>query len=261
MKPAPPETISILVVDDEQPARQRLLDLLRKDPHVGRIHEAENGLAAARIIRDEKPDVVFLDIQMPGLDGWGTLAEVGADRMPLTIFVTAFDRHAIRAFEANALDYLPKPYSDERFAAALARARERLADQHYRVFGQQLCELMAREPQPGSYLDRIVVKSGLTTRLLPVADIDWIESAGVYVNLHVAGKVHLQRAALSELTARLDPARFVRIHRSAVVNLESVLHLVSISHGEFEVVLKSGARARVSRGYRTELERRLGQSL
>ncbi|PTY02844.1 DNA-binding response regulator [Opitutaceae bacterium EW11] len=261
MKVPSPKSIRVLVVDDEQPARQRLLDLLRKDARVGCIHEAENGLAAVDAIRDEKPDLVFLDIQMPGLDGWGTLAEVGADQMPLTIFVTAYDRHAIRAFEANALDYLPKPYSDERFAAALARAHERLADDQYRDFGQQVFQMMAREPAADAFLDRIVVKSGATTRLLPVAEIDWIESSGVYVNLHTGSKTHLHRTSLQELAGRLDPTRFVRVHRSAIVNLASILHLVSLSHGEFELVLKNGARTRVSRSYRAELEKRLGQSL
>jgi two-component system, LytTR family, response regulator len=255
------ERIDVLVVDDEAPARQRLLDLLRKDSHVGGILEAENGAAAVEMIQNQRPDVVFLDVQMPELDGLGVIDAVGTEELPLTILVTAYDQHAIRAFETNALDYLLKPFSDERFEAAMARVKSRLDERSMREFAQRMLQMVSAAPAPERRLDRLVVKSGGTTRFVRVVDIEWIEAAGVYVNLHVAGKELLYRAALHELAERLDPMRFVRIHRSAIINIESVLQLEPISHGEFEVVLKSGLRSRISRTYRAQLEKRLGQSL
>jgi two-component system LytT family response regulator len=181
--------------------------------------------------------------------------------MPLTIFVTAYDQHAIRAFEANALDYLLKPFSDERWEAALARARTRHDERHLREFGRSALHMLAARAEPGRYLDRLVVKGSGTTRFIRVTDIDWIEGAGVYVNLHVAGKELLYRSALNETAGQLDPRRFIRVHRSAIVNIDSIQELQPISHGEFEIVMKDGHRARVSRTYRAQLEKRLGQSL
>jgi two-component system LytT family response regulator len=261
MAPLPRERICVLVVDDETPARQRLTDLLRKDPQVCSILEAETGTAAVDIILSRRPDLVFLDVQMPELDGLGVIDAIGAEDMPLTIFVTAYDQHAIRAFEANALDYLLKPFSDERHEAAMARVKSRLDERSMRDFGHRMLQMVSSSGAPERRLDRLVVKSGGATRFVRVVDIDWIEAAGVYASLHVAGKELLYRAALSELIERLDPMRFVRIHRSAIVNIESIVQLDPISHGEFEVVLKDGSRSRVSRGYRAQLEKRLGQSL
>ena len=260
MSPCPPERIRVLVVDDEAPARQRLVDLLRKDNRVANIVEVEDGMAAVNAIQQQQPDLVFLDVQMPELDGLGVIDAVGAGEMPLTVFVTAYDQHAIRAFEANALDYLLKPFSDERYEATMARVRARVDGRALQEFNQRVLKLISAAPadQP---LDRLVVKSGGTTRFVRVVDIDWIEAAGVYVNLHVAGKELLYRAALNDLAARLDPVRFVRMHRSAIVNIDSIVQLEPISHGEFEVVLKNGSRSRVSRTYRTQLEKRLGQTL
>jgi two-component system, LytTR family, response regulator len=258
---APAERLRVLVVDDEMPARQRLVDLLKKDPQVGRVSEAANGKAAVEIIGREAPDLVFLDVQMPELDGLQVIETVGAAAMPLTVFITAYDQHAIRAFEANALDYLLKPFSDERWEAALARAKTRLDECNLREFGRSVLHMLATRSEPGRYIDRLVVKDSGTTRFIRVADIDWIEGAGVYVNLHVAGKELLYRSALHELAGHLDPLRFIRVHRSAIVNIDSILQLQPISHGEFEIVLKDGHRSRLSRTYRTQLEKRLGQSL
>jgi two-component system LytT family response regulator len=218
-------------------------------------------MSAVDLIKSRQIDLVFLDVQMPELDGLGVIDLVGAEKMPLTVFVTAYDQHAIRAFEANALDYLLKPFSDERHDAAMTRAKSRLDERSIREFGQRMIQMARSAVVPGSRLDRLVVKSGGATRFIRVVDIDWIEAAGVYVNLHVGGKELLYRAALAELVERLDPMRFVRVHRSAIVNIESIVQLNPISHGEFEVVLKDGSRPRVSRGYRPQLEKRLGQSL
>jgi two-component system LytT family response regulator len=285
--------ICVLVVDDEAPARLRLVDLLRQQPAVATILEAEDGAAAMASIEQRLPDLVFLDVQMPEIDGLGVLERIlertGLEAMPLTVFVTAYDQHAVRAFEANALDYLLKPFSDERFEATMARVRSRLNERSrldersLHDFGRRLMRMISAEPTSfkSRYLDRLVVKSGGATRFIRVADIDWIEAAGVYVNLHIhlhanplanlnsmqrsghpaEGKEILYRSSLAELAERLDPARFVRVHRSTIVNIDSILQLEPISHGEFDVVLKNGARTRISRSFRAQLEERLGQSL
>ncbi|HLJ48086.1 MAG TPA: LytTR family DNA-binding domain-containing protein [Bryobacteraceae bacterium] len=255
------EGLCVLVADDEPPARQRIIDLLSRDSQVAAILEASDGLSAVDIIQNRKPDLVFLDVQMPELTGLEVIAEVGAERMPLTVFVTAYDQHAIRAFEANALDYLLKPFSDERFETTMARVSNRIDERSVREFGRRILRMVTPAPARDLPLDRLVVKSGGSTRFVRTADIDWIEAAGVYANLHIGGKEMLYRAALNDLAERLDPLRFVRVHRSAIVNIESILHLEPISHGEFEVILKDGSRPRISRTYRRELEKRLGQSL
>lgn len=263
MTPPRTERICVLVVDDEAPARHRLMDLLKREQAVGAVLEAADGLAAVAVIEEKHPDLVFLDVQMPELDGLGVMEAVGAERMPLTVFVTAFDQHAVRAFEANALDYLLKPFSDERFEAAMARAQGRLEEASLHGFSERLMQMIssAGPARSDHRLDRLVVKAGGATRFVRVADVDWIEAAGVYVNLHVGGKEILYRSSLAELAGRLDPVRFIRVHRSTVVNIESIVQLEPISHGEFEVVLKGGARTRISRSYRAHLEERLGQSL
>jgi two-component system LytT family response regulator len=261
MAPLPLDRIRVLVVDDEAPARQRLVDLLRKDAQIAGILEAADGLAAVDAIQLERPDLVFLDVQMPELDGLGVVDAVGAGAMPLTVFVTAYDQHAIRAFESNALDYLLKPFSDERYEATMARFRARVDGSGIREFGERILRMVSSAPAQDQKLDRLVVKSGGSTRFVRAVDIDWIEAAGVYVNLHVGGKELLYRAALNDLAEKLDPRRFVRVHRSAIVNIDSIILLEPISHGEFEVVLKNGSRCRVSRTYRGQLEKRLGQSL
>jgi two-component system LytT family response regulator len=259
---APLEDLKVVVVDDEAPARQRLLDLLHRDAQVGSILEACNGQDAVQLIENQDPDLVFLDVQMPELDGLGVIDAIGVADMPLTVFVTAYDQHAIRAFEANALDYLLKPFSDERFEGAMARAKARLEERSLREFGQRVMKMVSATPTNADRRwDRLVVKSGGSTRFVRVVDVDWIEAAGVYVNLHVAGKEFLYRTALNDLADRLDPRRFVRVHRSAIVNIESIVQLEPISHGEFDVVLRNGSRARVSRTYRAQLEKRLGQPL
>ena len=258
---AAPDSIRVLVVDDEAPARQRLADLSHKDAQVAAILEAADGIAAVEAIQSQRPDLVLLDVQMPELDGLGVIDAVGPGQMPLTIFVTAYDQHAIRAFEANALDYLLKPFSDERFEAALGRAKLRLHERSTSEFGRRIMKMVSSASGTTRPLDRLVVKCSGSMRFIRVAEIDWIEAAGVYVNLHIADQQLLYRSALHELAERLDARRFVRVHRSSIVNIESIVQLEPISHGEFDLVLKNGARTRVSRGYRAQLENRLGQPL
>jgi two-component system LytT family response regulator len=245
MPPAAP--LTILVVDDEPPARRRLLDLLAGVDGVGEVLEAGDGATAVRMIADHRPDAVFLDMQMPGRSGLDVVAAVGAGSMPVTVFVTAYDQYALRAFEADALDYLLKPFSDERFEAAMRRILARLEQR--------------RPVEEPARWDRLVVKTAGAAHIVKTTDIDWIEAVGVYVNLYVGGKALLYRSPIHALADKLDPAHFVRIHRSAIVNIESIVRLEPLSHGEFDVVLKHGGRTKVSRTYRGQLEQRLGQAL
>ena len=266
MKPQP-GSITVLVVDDEAPARNRLADLLTGDREVGRVLEAQNGLAATAMIQEERPDIVFLDIQMPGVDGFGVIDALGAENMPLTVFVTAYDKFALQAFETEALDYLLKPFTDERYARTMARVKKRLDEVRNgdasdpNAFGPELIKLAAKRTEPGAIWNWMVVRTRNATQLVMTENIDWIEAAGMYVTLHVEGREHLYRAGLGAVADRLDPFNFVRIHRSSIVNLKSVAHLERRSHGEFDVVLKNGKRLLLSRSYRTEVETRLGQSL
>lgn len=255
------DTLRVLVVDDERHARQRLRELLKRHADAIDILEASNGNDAVQMILRDRPDLVFLDVQMPGLDGLGVIDAVGVNAMPVTVFVTAFDQHAVRAFESAALDYVLKPYGDERMEAAFARAKERIEDTHVRDAGRNMLKLLEGRVYGTAFLDRIVVRERDRTDLVRVDTIDCIESAGAYVALHVGRERIIHRAALGDLVGRLDPRHFVRIHRSAVVNIQSVLHLEPTTHGEFDVVLREGQRLHVSRTFRPLLEVRLGQPL
>src|ERR1700746_3308206 len=206
------ENIKVLVVDDEAPARQRLLDLLRRDAQIGTILEACNGEDAVELIEDHHPELVFLDVQMPELDGLGVIETIGVAEMPLTIFVTAYDQHAIRAFEANALDYLLKPYSDERFRSAMTRAGARLDDRGIREFAERVKQMLTPEVVNGPPLERLVIKGRGTTRLPEVMYVECIEASGMYVVLHTGGKELLHRSSLTDLETKLDPRHFIRIH-------------------------------------------------
>ncbi len=257
----PPERVSVLVVDDEAPARQRLVDLLRSHPAVGGIREAGDGASAVRAIGIDAPDLVFLDFQMPELSGLEVVASVGIEAMPLTVFVTAFDQHAVSAFEANALDYLLKPFSDERFDATMNRVRTRLLDRDMRAFGQVARRMIETVGSPAGVLERIVVRARSGAHGGRVAGLDWVAAAGGYGALHLGGRARRHRATLGDLIGGLDPTCFVRIHRSAVINVDRIRRLDALSHGEFDVVLQDGSRCRVSRTYRAGLERHFGQPL
>ena len=238
-----PASIRALVVDDESLARRNLTVLLRRDSDIGSIVECASGLEAIEEIGKSKPDLVFLDVQMPECDGFDVLELLGSDLPPAIIFVTAYDEYALRAFEAGALDYLLKPFDDARFGRALNRAKEKLV--HY------------LSPQPRA-AERLVVRSQGQVLFLSVADIDWIEAAGYYACLHVGSETHILRRSLSELEQDLGEEKFVRIHRSIVVNLERIHGLELQTGGEYEVVLRSRVRLRLSRRYRKRLQDRLG---
>ncbi len=257
----PVEPLKVLIVDDEAPARQRIADLLHQDAEAHWVQEAGDGETAVQSILRDKPDLVLLDVQMPERNGFEVIDVVGAENMPLTVFVTAYDQHAISAFEANALDYLLKPFSDERFHAMLARVKGRREDLLLGEFGRNVGRALAMRPPAVQYLDRLAVKVEGVTRFVRVRDIDCIEAAGPYVVLHASGKEFVYRASLANLVQSLEPRRFVRIHRSVVVNTESIMQLEPLSHGEFEVLLRDGTHRRVSRTFRNALESRFGQKL
>src|SRR3954470_23385020 len=235
--------IRALVVDDEALARRNLTVLLNRDPEIGSVVECESGLEAIDEIRRSKPDLVFLDIQMPECDGFDVLELLGTDLPPTIIFVTAFDEYALRAFEAGALDYLLKPFDDARFARALKRAKERLA--HYL-------------PPPPRAAERLVGRNQRQVLFLNGSDIDWIEAADYYACVHMGSDTHILRRSLSELEKDLGDESFIRIHRSIVVNIDRIRGLELQTNGEYEVVLKSTVRLRLSRRYRKRLQERMG---
>jgi len=258
--------LRVLIADDERFARYRIEDMLRAEPDVEIVALAEDGVEAAEAIRSLRPDLVFLDIQMPGMTGLEVVTHVGLERMPATIFVTAFDQHAIRAFEIAAVDYLVKPFDDERFAVAFRRARERVRLEAVRDITSRLVSVLAGEPErpastpgpaPREHLTRIQVESRGHVRFVPVASIDYITASGAYAELHVAGQVHLIRERMQELERQLDPERFVRVHRSTIVRLDEVESLRPRPGGDVAAHLKNGTDLPVSRRHRDELERRL----
>src|SRR3990172_7523141 len=207
--------IRAFVIDDEPPARRRLLELLEREPDIEIGGGLEGGAEALEAMARDAPDLLFLDVQMPGLDGFDVLDKVEPDRRPITVFVTAYDAYALRAFEVRALDYLLKPFSDERFEAALACARERVRAREREALGEKVLSLVEDRRHPS----RLVVRNAGSIRFLDVRDVEWIEAAGVYAVIHEGGRERLVRESLQSLEARLDPARFSRTHRSKIVAL------------------------------------------
>jgi two-component system LytT family response regulator len=258
--------LRVLIVDDEPLARQRLRDLLEREAGVEVVAEIGNGREAVEAIGEHEPDLVFLDVQMPGLSGIEVAAEVGPERMPATIFVTAFDRYALDAFELAAVDYLLKPFDDERFEQAFRRARKSIELEEVGKLAERLTALLRREegaetkPAAGSTkpLDRIAVDMRGQTRVLPVAKIDYITASGPYAELHIGEATFAVRERMQALEERLDPNRFMRIHRSSIVRLDLVDTLLRAAGGDYAVRLRNGVELSVSRGRREELERRLG---
>ena len=237
-----PAGIRALVVDDEPLARSNLSVLLRADPEIASVAECGSGLEAVESIRAAKPDLLFLDVQMPECGGFDVLELLGNELPPAVIFVTAYDEYALRAFEAGALDYLLKPFDDARFARAMHRAKEQLA---------------LRAPSQPRPAQRLVVKSRGRVLFLNVADVDWIEAAGYYACVHVGPDTHIIRRTLADLERDLGEERFIRIHRSSIVNLERVSGLQLQSDGEYEVCLQSALRLPLSRRFRKRLQERL----
>jgi two-component system LytT family response regulator len=247
----------VLVVDDEPLARERLRTLLRDEPGFEIVGEAGDGTTAAESIVALSPDLVFLDIQMPGADGFDVIDAVGADRMPSVVFVTAYDRYALRAFDVHALDYLLKPFDRVRFRQALARARQQREHMSGGDLERRLTAIVQDLKPAKARADRFVVKSAGRIFFVRTAEIDWIEAAGNYVKLHVGNDSYLIRETMTSVEARLSPDLFVRIHRCHIVNIEQVRELQPWFNGEYVVFLKTGTRLTLSRGYRERLQDRV----
>jgi len=242
-----------IIVDDERMARTRLRRMLEKDPEVEIAAECEDGLAAVNAVRHEAPDLLLLDIQMPGMDGFGVLEALGRDRTPEVVFVTAYDEHAIRAFEEHALDYLMKPVAPERFAKMLARVRERLARTQR---GQESLFDLLTHRKAETRGTRLIVRNGERTTFVAPEEIDWVEAAGNYAILHLGGRTHILRETMNALENQLPGDRFCRVSRSAILNLSRVKELQSLSAGEHVAILTDGQRIGISRSLR-EVEERL----
>jgi two-component system LytT family response regulator len=253
------DLIRTLVVDDDAASRQRIRALLEREPDIAVIGECVDGAEAIPRIRAEAPELVFLDVQMPQVDGFGVVEAIGPAKMPVTVFASAYVEFALRAFEACALDYLLKPFDEERFARALDRARE-AARARRGAADPRLDALMQFIQNPGraEYPQLLAVKTGDQYRFVEVADIDWIEADGNYIKLHVGKTERLVHKTLTEMEERLlDPARFVRIHRSTIVNLSRIALVDPLFHGELSVALKDGTRLVCSRRFRPKLQERV----
>jgi two-component system LytT family response regulator len=249
--------LTVLIVDDEPLARAGLRLLLAEDPEIAAIHEAKDGLEAVALLRGTRPDLVFLDVQMPEMDGLAVVREMGAEAMPVVVFVTAHDRYALQAFEVNALDYLLKPFTRERFAQALARAKARLGSQPAQPANdasRQILSLLETLAAPRSGMKRLAVRSGARTAFVELDDVDWIEAAENYVRLHAGQTSHLAHVAMNTLEKSLDPATFLRIHRSIIVNVGRIRELEPSAHGEYVVTLANGVRVRSGRTYHERLK-------
>ncbi len=243
-----------IVIDDEPLARDRLLKLLRAEPDIEVIGEAKNGREAVELIRQLKPALVFLDVQMPELDGFGVLAELRAEERPAVIFVTAFDKFALKAFEVHAVDYLLKPFDKERFQTALKRALDQLSRAQPETMHEQLSALLNELRPAAPPSDRLAVKGDGRVVFVKMADIDWVEAADNYVSLHVGKDTHLLRETMTNIEQRLPREKFIRISRSTIVNMERIKELQPLFHGEYAVMLRDGTRLTLSRSHRDKLQ-------
>jgi two-component system LytT family response regulator len=249
-------SIRALIVDDEPLARERIRALLREEPDVEVVGECGDGPSAVAAIQKLAPDLLFLDVQMPGMDGFGVLRALGDAPWPEVIFVTAHDQHAVKAFEAHALDYLLKPFKPARFREAVRRAREQLARRRAGAIPENLAALLAQLQPQRPFLTRIAVKAGERTAFLKACEIEYAEAAGNYLVLHAGREHHVIRETLGALEAQLDPKQFVRINRSTLVNVDQIRELQPLFKGEHVVVLRNGKQLPLTRGVR-ELQERL----
>jgi two-component system LytT family response regulator len=245
--------IRTLIVDDMRLARARVRRFLNSDEEIEIIGECESGQEAVAAIKELKPDLVFLDVQMPELDGFGVVESIGADKMPVVIFVTAFDHFALRAFEVAAIDYVLKPFDAERFAVALRRAKSSICKASESTTETRLLNLLDQLKNQPKYLKRMAIKNTGRTIFLPTDEIDWIESAGNYLEIHAGRTRHLVRETLSALEAKLDPEKFVRIHRSTIINAERIKEMHPLFNGDQEITLQNGVKVTLSRTFRENL--------
>lgn len=253
--------IRTLIVDDEPLGRDRLSKLLQDEADIEVIGTRASGLEAVDAIRKEAPDLVFLDVQMPELDGFGVVAALKGEKIPAIIFVTAHDKFALKAFEVHALDYLLKPFDRERFQNALHRAVDHLKQKQSVKLDERLSALLADLKPEAKALDRLAIKSEGRVVFVKTAEIDWIEASDNYVNLHVGTESHLLRETMSALEQKLPEDIFLRISRSTIVNVERIRELQPLFHGEYVVILRNNTRLTLSRGYREKLNRLLGKEM
>ena len=242
--------IRTLVVDDEPLARKRIKRLLAGEPGISMVGECASGREAIQVIQEKSPELVFLDIQMPGVGGFEVLQAISEQQMPIVIFVTAYDQHALRAFEVHALDYLLKPFTQERFKKTLERARAQLAKNGSSEAAAGLKTLVGKLQAEQSYVSRFMVKSSDRVLLVKTSEVDWIESAGNYVVLHAGCTNHIVRETMRALEGKLCPKTFQRISRSLIVNLERIKELQPMGKGEYTVILTNGKQLTMSRGIR-----------
>jgi two-component system, LytTR family, response regulator len=245
--------LTTLIVDDEPLAREGLRLLLSRDPEVSAMREARDGREAVEAIRESNPDLVFLDVQMPEMDGFEVVRKIGPERMPHVVFVTAHDQYAIQAFEINALDYLLKPVIEERFVKALLRAKGRIRSNLTADSNRQIIGLLETIASPRSYVKRLAVQSAGKTVFVNVEDIDWIQAAENYVELHAGRASYLLHVTMNTLEKSLDPEILLRIHRSIIVNLVRIKNLQPGAHGEYVITLRDGARLQSGRTYSSRL--------
>lgn len=244
----------IVIADDEPLARKRIKSLLADIPDAEVVAECANGREAVEAIRAHAPDLIFLDIQMPELDGFAVLQQIGGVPAPSIIFVTAFDQYAIRAFEVHALDYLLKPFDRDRFNRSLQRARDDMARGQVAITQAQLEALLADLRPAARVEERILIKEAGRAILLPASEIDWVESAGNYITIHAAGQSHMLRETMKGIGERLDQHAFRRIHRNIIVNISRVKELRTMGKGEYILKLRDGTKLAVSRRYRRNLD-------
>lgn len=250
--------ISVCVIDDEPIACRKIVALLKEDPEMDVLQICKNGQEAAEAIRKLHPDLIFLDVQMPGLDGFEVLESVkDAERIPYVVFVTAYDRYAIRAFDVHALDYLLKPFDKKRFAEAIKRAKDQIRFRREGSYQHDLFALLKEIQTQPRTLGRLVVNN----RVMKTDEIDWIEAQGKYALIHSGGDSHLVREAMNAFELKLDPKQFVRIHKSAIVNIDRIRHIQALFHGDYRVILHDGTSLTATRRYRSRLTELFGKPL
>jgi two-component system LytT family response regulator len=253
------KSLRVLIVDDEPLARTGLRELVKRDPELECVGECGDGQAAIEAIESLTPDLVLLDVQMPEIDGFGVIRAIGPDRMPPVIFITAYEEFALAAFRVHALDYLVKPFTDAGLAAALDRAKRVVRTGHLQELTARLTGLVQQTPHT-QYLSRITVRLGQRQQVVRVAEIDWIEAADYCARLHVGVTTHVVRVSLGTLERLLDPASFVRVHRSAIINVDRIREIVSDNTGDGVIALADGTKVRLARSRRSAVDRLLGRA-
>ena len=247
-------SIRTVIVDDEPLAREGIRRLLSRDRDIDIVDECSDGVHAVEVIKQQVPDLVFLDVQMPEIDGFGVVQALSSGHMPLIIFVTAFDRFALHVFDVHAQDYLLKPVDPQRFHAALAKAKDALNKRRLDETNQKLLHLLEDLKTRNSFPSRIPIRSDGKLYFLQLQEIDWIEAAGDYVRIHARGEKHILRETMKSFESSLDPNKFVRVHRSTIINIDQLKELQPFFHGEYCAIMKDGTKHNVSRTYRERIE-------